>query len=178
LCDEIDQRLRAAVPPRSSLQVAHLVDDIGDVAAPALLKALTTASANERAFIATALGRLDHPPAVRALARLVGDHEKTTEPMLCWVWKVDAVAIGLPVGFFAFAAFFHLALANPAARRMFDDVLARASGDTLSAFIDLIAEKVVRDAHWGVDEEPDRDSDCVDALMEKVLKAAEGRRSG
>ena len=173
---EIADRLRGVMPPRSTLQVVHLVDDIGEIAAPALLEALTTAAANERTFIVTALGRLDHPPAVRVLARLVSDDEPTTEPMLCWVWKVDAVAIGLPVGFFAFAAFFNLALTNLAARRLFDDVLATASGDTLRAFVRLIAEKVVRDAQWGVDEEPDRDPDWADALLEKALKASERPR--
>jgi hypothetical protein len=173
---EIADRLRAVVPPRSSLQVVHLVDDIGEIAAPALLEALTTAAANERAFIVTALGRLDHPPAVRVLARLVSDAEPTTEPMLCWVWKVDAVALGLPVGFFAFAAFFNVALTSPAARRLFDDVLAAASGDTLKSFIGLIAEKVVRDAQWGVDEEPEPDPDWADALLEKLLQAADRPR--
>ena len=174
---EIAERLRAVVPPRSSLQVIHLVDDIGEVAAPALLKALATAGADERAFIATALGRLDHPPAVRVLARLVSDGERTTEPVLCWVWTVDAVAVELPVGFFAFAAFFNLALTSPAAQRMLDGVLEAASGEVLGAFIGLIVEKALSDDHWGVEAEPERDAGWVDALIDKVLRAAEARGS-
>jgi hypothetical protein len=169
---EIEARLRATVPPRSNLEVAHLVDDIGDVAAPALLAALRAAGPNERAFTATTLGRLRHPSAMRILANLVHDEELATEAILCWVWRVDAFVKELPVGFFAFAALFNLALVNPTALRIFDDVLPRASATTLDAFIRLVARKLLRDFQRGVEDEPERDSDRVEELFEKVLAMA------
>src|SRR5690242_13904200 len=62
---QVEHRLRSAAPPRSNIQIAHFVDDIGEIAAPALLGALAAATADERAFIVTALGRMDDPPIVR-----------------------------------------------------------------------------------------------------------------
>jgi len=170
---EIERRLAAAVPPRSNIQVAHLVDDIGAIAAPALVAALGTAGANERAFLVTALGRLDYPPAVRVLARLVGDDDATTEPIVCWAWKVDAIAMGLPVGFCAFAAFFNLAFSTPSAYAMFNEVLDRASHATLDAFIRLIVQKLMNDEHWGADAELERDPDRIALLIDKVVTASE-----
>lgn len=175
--EEIDRRLAATVPPRSNLEVAHLVDDIGEIAAPALVGALGVAAANERAFLVTALGRLDYPPAVRVLGRLVADEELTTEAVVCWVWKVDAIAVGLPVGFFAFAAFFHLALSMPSAYAMVDEVLDRTSRSILDAFLDLLVSKIDHDQHWGLEAEPERDPDRLALLLDKVVTASE-RRGG
>ena len=169
--DEIDRRMRAALPPRSSVQVIHVVDDIGDIAAPSLLAALEGATASERAFIITALGRLDHPPALRAIARFASDAEPAADAVLCWFWCVDALIKGEPVGFFAFAAIFNLALSSPAANALFDQVLARASHRTLDTFVRLVATKIMDDEHWGAEPEHERDPDHASALMEKVITA-------
>lgn len=171
LRDEIDRRMRSALPPRSSVQVAHLVDGVGEIAAPALLASLEGAGPNERAFIVTALGRLDHPPALRALVRLASDEEPTTEKILCWFWNVDAVIWGEPVGFFAFAAIFNLALSSSAANQVFDQVLAKVSLRTLSTFMRVVALKIMEDEHWGAEPEPERDPDHAGSLMEKVISS-------
>lgn len=168
---EIDRRLRAAVPLRSDAQLAHVVDDIGDIAAPALLRSLDDAGPNERARMLTALGRLDHPGAVRALARFASDEERTTEPMLCWAWHVSAVAAGMPVGFFAFAAFFNLALSSPAAHALYDQVLARTSEETRAQFIEIVVSKFLHDAQWGADALDERDPLRSAGLMEKLVAA-------
>lgn len=171
LRDEIDRRMRSALPPRSSVQVAHFVDGVGELAAPALLASLEGAGPNERAFVVTALGRLDHPPALRALARLATDEEPTTEKVLCWFWNVDAVIHGEPVGFFAFAAIFNLALSSTAANTMLDQVLGRVSLRTLETFMRVVALKIMEDEHWGAEPEPERDPDHAGVLMTKVITA-------
>jgi hypothetical protein len=171
---EIDRRLRAALPLRSDIQVVHIVDDIGEIAAPALIRALDGAGPDERARMLTALGRLDHPDAIRTIARFTGDPERTTEPILCWAWNVDAVGVGQPVGFFAFAAFFNLALSTPAASALFDQVLARTSEETRAAFVELVVSKFLDDFHWGAEPEEERDPWRSATLMEKILAAGVG----
>lgn len=166
---DIDRRLRAALPIDSDAQLIHLVTDIGEIAAPAVIGALAGAGVNERARMLTALGRLDHPDVLRALVRHASDEERTTELMLCWAWNVDAVAAGLPVGFFAFAAFFNLALNTPAGDALFDQVLAKTSDETRHAFIDLVVRKYLNDHHWGREHEEDRDPWRSAAFMEKIM---------
>lgn len=166
---DIDRRLRVALPLRSDAQLAHVVDDIGEIAAPALLRGLDGAGPDERARMLTALGRLDHPDAVRVLARHAGDEDRTTEPMLCWAWNVDAVAAGVPVGFFAFAAFFNLALTNASAGAMYDQVLAKTSEETRGKFVELVVRKFLDDAHWGADFPEERDPWRSASMMEKIF---------
>ncbi len=173
---EIDRRIRTALPVRSDAQLAHIVDDVGEIAAPALLRSLEGAGPNERARVITALGRLDHPDAVRAIARFTGDEERTTEPMLCWAWNVDAVSAGAPVGFFAFAAFFNLALSTASADALFDQVLAKTSDEARGIFVELIVRKVLDDLHWGAEQPEERDPWRSATLMEKIL--ARGPRLG
>jgi len=171
---EIDRRLRATILPRSDAQVAHLVDDIGEVAAPALVAALPSVGANERAFIATALGQLVYAPSVRVLAGLVDDEKATTEPITLRAGPVDAVVEQAPVGLFAFAAFFHLALVNSVAYRMFDDVVARVSRGVRETFVRLVASKIVGEKSWGeeTEDESEADADRVEELVEKVVRAS------
>lgn len=166
---EIDRRVRAALPLRSDAQLAHIVDGVGEVAVPALLRALDGAGPDERARTLTALGRIDHPDAIRALARHAGDAERTTEPMLCWAWHVDALAAGVPVGFFAFAAFFNLALSHPAAHALYDQVLARTSDETRAVFVDLVVRKLLDDVRWGAEAPEERDPQRSASLLEKIL---------
>lgn len=171
----IDRRLRASLPPRSSVQVWHFVDDIGEIAGPALVKSLEGADANERACVATALGRIHHPPALRALADLVDDEERTTEPLVCWAWSADVVVQRGPVAFFAFAALFNLALSNPAASAVFDEVLPKVPLECFETFFEVVASKLVSDDYWGKTPEPERDPDRVAELLES-LRAAMQRR--
>lgn len=175
LRDTIERRLRETIPPRSSVQVWHLVSDVGDIAAHALIRAVDSAGPDERAYIATTLGRLDHAPALRVLARLAEDPEPTTEPILCWAWNVDAVAHRCPVAFFAFTALFNLAISNPAARPFFDDVLARVPREVFEAFFRVLAQKFASDDYWGNDPPPERDPDRVADMLDSVHQAAARR---
>lgn len=169
---QIDRRLRAALPPTSSIQVIHLIDDVGDVAAPALVDALKGADANERAFIATTLGRLDYPPTAGVLARLAADHEITTEPMLCWFWSVDAFVMGQPVSFFAIAALFNFALANSILSSLFDEALEKTPPEVLDTFLRLLEKKLAYDAYVGAEPGPERDLDQFGLLIEKIVQAS------
>lgn len=171
----IDRRLRASVPPRSSVQVWHLVDDVGEIAGPALVKAIDAAGPNERACIATALGRIHHPPALRALADLAIDEELTSEPLVCWAWNADVVVQRGPVAFFAFAALFNLALSNPAAGPVFEESLARVPLDCFETFFRVVAGKLVNDDYWGKPPEPERDPDRVAEMLESIRAAMERR---
>ena len=169
---QIDRRLRAALPPTSSIQVIHLIDDVGDVAAPALVDALKNADANERAYIATTLGRLDYPPTTGVLAGLAADHEITTEPMLCWFWSVDTFVMGQPVSFFAIAALFNLALTNPILSAPFDEALEKTPPDVLDTFLRLLVKKLAYDASVGAEPSPERDLDQFELLVEKIVQAS------
>jgi hypothetical protein len=178
---QIDRRLGSVVPPRSSSDVAHLVDNVGDIAAPLLLRALESANANQRACIAAALGGMDYPPALSVLAKLVEDEEKATEEIRVWVWTEDEWVSGQPVGFFAFVAFFDLALHNPTADRRFNEVLARVPRAILDAFVRHVAfwigRKLDRELKLPQDVEEEerlRDPDRLMVRLEKVARAVHG----
>lgn len=176
---EIARRLRAALPPRSSEQIMHLIDDVGDIAAPALIDALTNADVDERAFIATTLGKLDYPPTAGVLARLAADPEITTEPMLCWLWNVDAEVCGKPVGFFALAALFNLVLASPHLFAQLDQALGVVPPGALDPFVRLAEKKLAYDFYSNLIDGPsqERDPDRITLLIEKVVQAAKTRRA-
>lgn len=173
---KIERRRRASVPPRSSIQVCHFVDNIGDVAGPALVNALDSAAPNERAYIATTLGRIHHAPALRALARLAEDESRTTDSMLCWAWNIDVTVQGGPVAFFAFLAIFNLAISNPAAGAVFEEVLPRVPLDVFDHFFHLLASKLANDEYWGRETPPERDMDRISDMLESMEKARARRK--
>jgi hypothetical protein len=84
------------------------------------------------------------------------------------------MATGAPVGFFAFAAFFNLALANPAADALYDHVLAKTSEETRVIFVDLVVSKLLDDWHWGAELQEERDPWRSVTLMEKILAKGVG----
>ena len=112
----------------------------------------------------------------RALARLAEDESRTTDSMLCWAWNIDVTVQGGPVAFFAFLAIFNLAISNPAAGAVFEEVLPRVPLDVFDHFFHLLASKLANDEYWGRETPPERDMDRISDMLESMEKARARRK--
>ncbi|AUX37783.1 MULTISPECIES: NACHT domain-containing NTPase [Sorangium] len=167
----IARRLSELVPPRTPFDVAHLVDDVGEVAGPALIQALGSAGPSERAYTAMALGGLRHRPAYGVLVRMAADDSPVNEPIVCWLWDEEQLVKDQVIGCFALLALFDVALAVPSASALFLQAVERAPRGALDCVYKLIDDQHAERIGRASEDEPIRDAEAVDVLLAKMRKA-------
>ncbi len=144
---ELDLRLEALLPPRSSRDVDSIVG-LGAVAGPVLLGALRSADAEGRAFVCVALGEIGYEPAFSALLRLLvdeaypakRDHHSDVVVSLGSAQILVPVHLA-PVAAFAAFALMSMSVASVAARSPFETALQNAH-PSAHAFIVMIVESM------------------------------------
>ncbi|HTN90587.1 MAG TPA: NACHT domain-containing protein [Sorangium sp.] len=166
----IARRLSDVVPPRDPFHVAHLVDDVGEVAGPALIQALSSASPSERAYTAMALGGLRYRPAYGVLVRMAADDSPVNEPIVCWLWDEEQPVNDQVVGCFALLSLFDVALAVPTASTLFQQALERAPRGALDRVYKLIDHGHLMRVERDSEDAPIRDLEAVDVLLAKMRK--------
>ncbi|XXX76088.1 NACHT domain-containing protein [Sorangium sp. So ce134] len=166
----IARRLSDVVPPRSAFDVARLVDDIGEVAGPGLIQALSSASPSERAYTAMALGALRYRPAYGVLVRMAADDAPVNEPIVCWLWADELLVKDQVVGCFALLSLFDVALAVPSASTLFQQALKRVPRGALDCVYKLIDHRHLVRSMRRSEDEPIRDMEAVDVLLAKMRK--------
>ncbi|WP_437656401.1 NACHT domain-containing protein [Sorangium sp. So ce1182] len=166
----IARRLSDVVPPRDPFHVAHLVDDVGEVAGPALIQALSSASPSERAYTAMALGGLCYRPAYGVLVRMAADDSPVNEPIVCWLWDEEQLVKNQVIGCFALLSLFDVALAVPSASTLFQQALERAPRGALDCVYKLIDHRHLTRIRRASEDEPTRDLEAVDVLLAKMRK--------
>jgi hypothetical protein len=129
----IARRFAELVPPRNEVHAMQLVD-VGDMAAPALIRALGGADPIERACTALVLGELRHEPSGRALVELSSDVAEVDAEISWRVGTKDRIITREPVAFFALTALFQMAWATDSGQRYFLRALAEAPRETVLAF--------------------------------------------
>ncbi|MGK3969857.1 NACHT domain-containing protein [Sorangium sp. So ce118] len=173
----IARRLSDVVPPRDPFHVAHLVDDVGEVASPALIQALSSASPSERAYTAMALGGLRYRPAYGVLVRMAADDSPVNEPIVCWLWDEEQLVKNQVIGCFALLSLFDVALAVPPASTLFQQALERAPRGALDCVYKLIDHRHLMRIRRASEDEPIRDLEAVDVLLAKMRKVLD-RKGG
>ncbi|WP_437876212.1 NACHT domain-containing protein [Sorangium sp. So ce513] len=173
----IARRLSDLVPPRNPIHVAHLVDDVGEVAGPALIQALSAASPSERAYTAMTLGGLRHRPAYGVLVRMAADDSPVNEPIVCWLWDEEQFVIDQVVGFFALLSLFDVALAVPSVSTLFQQALERAPRGAIDCIYKLVDHQQLMRSPTTSEDEPIRDLEAVDVLLAKIRKVLD-RKGG
>jgi hypothetical protein len=166
----IARRLSDVVPPRSAFDVARLVDDVGEVAGPGLIQALSSASPSERAYTAMALGALRYRPAYGVLLRMAADDSPVNEPIVCWLWADELLVKDQVVGCFALLSLFDVALAVPSASTLFQQALKRVPRGALDCVYKLIDHRHLVRSMRPSEDEPIRDMEAVDVLLAKMRK--------
>ncbi|WP_437832294.1 NACHT domain-containing protein [Sorangium sp. So ce1153] len=166
----IARRLSDVVPPRDPFHVAHLVDDVGEVAGPALIQALRSASPSERAYTAMALGGLRYRPAYGVLVRMAADNSPVNEPIVCWLWDEEHLVKNQVIGCFALLSLFDVALAVPTASTLFQQAVERAPRGALDRVYKLIDHRHLMRSRRTSEDEPIRDLEAVDVLLAKMRK--------
>lgn len=166
----IARRLSDVVPPRDAFDVARLVDDIGEVAGPGLIQALSSASPSERAYTAMALGALRYRPAYGVLVRMAADDSPVNEPIGCWLWADELLVKDQVVGCFALLSLFDVALAVPSASTLFQQALKRVPRGALDCVYKLIDHRHLVRSMRRSEDEPIRDMEAVDVLLAKMRK--------
>ncbi|AGP41666.1 NACHT domain-containing protein [Sorangium cellulosum] len=166
----IARRLSAVVPPRSPFDVAYLIDDVGEIAGPALIQALGSASPSERAYTAIALGGLRHRPAYGVLVRMAADDSPVNEPIVCWLWEEEQLVRDQVIGCFALLALFDVALAVPTASTLFLQAIERAPRGALDGVYTLIDDQHEERIGRASEDGPIRDVEAVDVLLAKMRK--------
>jgi hypothetical protein len=164
----ISRRLSELVPPRNEIHVAQLIE-VGEVAGPALLGALGAAAPNERAHTAVVLDALGYEPACGVLARMAADPTPVESSIPYRIGTDDNFAKNQPVGYFALAALFNMALASTSARGSFEQALERVPQRALARFHTLVERSYVLAPEFDTDK-PDRDPDVVHILLAKMQK--------
>ncbi|WP_437622020.1 NACHT domain-containing protein [Sorangium sp. So ce1151] len=166
----IARRLSDVVPPRDPFHVAHLVDDVGEVAGPALIQALSSASPSERAYTAMALGGLCYRPAYGVLVRMAADDSPVNEPIVCWLWDEEQLVKNQVIGCFALLSLFDVALAVPSAITLFQQALERAPRGALDCVYKLIDYQHVMRIESASEDASIRDLEVVDVLLAKMRR--------
>ncbi|WP_437723891.1 NACHT domain-containing protein [Sorangium sp. So ce861] len=166
----IARRLSAVVPPRNPFDVAYLIDDVGEVAGPALILALGSASPSERAYTAMTLGGLRHRPAYGVLVRMAADDSPVNEPIVCWLWDEEQLVKDQVIGCFALLALFDVALAVPSASTLFLQAIERAPRGALDCVYKLIDDQHAERIGRASEDGPIRDVEAVDVLLAKMRK--------
>jgi hypothetical protein len=170
----ISRRLSELVPPRNEINVAHLLD-VGEVAGPALIQSLGSATPSERAFTAIVLGGLGYRHAYGVLMRMASDEAVVEGPVLCPVWKDDVVLMERPVGYFALIALLNMALVSRAAWRSFEQALERAPIGVLERLHGFVNERYIIRTVWDL-EETDRDPEIIQVLLAKMERVVRRRK--
>jgi hypothetical protein len=165
----IERGLADLLPPRNDL-AAHELVFAGDVAAPALLRTLTSADPLGRAYSAILLGELLYQPACEALLQMVTDETRVKESISLNMGVTPVELEKERLGMFALCALFQLAWASDTGKEAFERALARVSPRSLNSLAASLREQRLLET---IDErEAPGSQERFRALAEMVLDAA------
>jgi hypothetical protein len=108
---EVEERIALLVPPKTDEDVERIVE-LGEVAAPLLLRALDTPVPAARARTALALGSIGYEPAHVALVKMLGDTTNVKERIISNISAALQIRWEAPMQVFSFAtiALFNMSL--------------------------------------------------------------------
>jgi hypothetical protein len=166
-------RYLADIVPPDSLAVAERLVEVGDVAAPAVLRALPGTGPVVRALSALVLGRLQYEPAAGVLVTLASDPAEVDATVVWPAGNVEVVLGGQPVAMSALVGLYDLALVSRVGRRAFSKALLRAPKPAVKLLLnDLVGDPL----HLEGVPEPERDPDLIAALLAQMRSALAARR--
>jgi hypothetical protein len=160
----VQRRVAALVPPDSEPHVAHLIG-VGELVVPVLLKALPSATPNQRAYTTVVLGALSDYRVCPTLVRLAADEARTEGSILLRIWNSDLVLKRRPVAHFALAALLNLAIQSAKGRAPFEQALQHCDLSSLKRVYDWV------DHDYMTLDKADRDAEVVYVLLLVMEKA-------